>query len=63
MENRFKVWIDVEEVDDDGNNVMDHDLPFAACAEFDTLEKAVGHAIDCQAVLATLGFDTNNPKT
>lgn len=38
------MWIEVEEVDIDGNHVTDLDLKFAECEEFDTLSKAIDYA-------------------
>lgn len=40
----YKVWIEVEELDDAGDNVRDHDLKFASTAEFSDLGEACAFA-------------------
>lgn len=39
----FKVWIEIEEVNESGDQIADHSLALdgAAIAEFDTLDEAV----------------------
>lgn len=41
--NRFKVWVEIEEVDKLGDHVADHSdaLDGAAIAEFDNLDEAI----------------------
>jgi hypothetical protein len=40
----YKVWIEIEEVDDDLNHYQTLDLPFASTASFDTEQEALAYA-------------------
>ena len=40
MSIRFKVWVQIEEVDSQYGKITDVDLPFAATAEFEKLDDA-----------------------
>lgn len=40
MATTFKVWIEIEEYDDETDEGFDHGLPFASTAQFTTLEAA-----------------------
>lgn len=42
----YKVWIEIEEFDEDTGESCDHDLPFAATGEFDTIEAAESFATE-----------------
>lgn len=40
----YKVWIEIEEYDDETDESTDHDPGFSSSAEFDTLEEAEAFA-------------------
>lgn len=54
----FKIWIEVEEVDEIEDHVTDVELDFASVAEFETMEEAIGFARHLQNIGETLNGTT-----